>query len=57
VVISEETGLISLVMGGEIQRGLDAVRLKSGLLEALEVEQKEPEPLPAAAPSGEKASK
>jgi diadenylate cyclase len=57
VVISEETGLISLVMGGEIQRGLDAARLKSGLLEALEVQQKEPDALPAPAPTGEKASK
>jgi uncharacterized protein (TIGR00159 family) len=39
VVVSEETGIISLVVGGEIRRDLDAPRLKQGLLEALEVEE------------------
>jgi diadenylate cyclase len=39
VVVSEETGIISLVVGGEIRRDLDAQRLKTGLLEALEIEE------------------
>lgn len=38
VVVSEETGAISLVMGGQIRRGLDGVELKAALLEALEME-------------------
>lgn len=36
VVVSEETGLISFVMGGQIKRGLDATRLRSNILGALE---------------------
>jgi diadenylate cyclase len=36
VVVSEETGTISLVAGGEIRRGFDAVSLKAALGEALE---------------------
>ena len=39
VVVSEETGVISLVVGGRIRRDLDAASLKSALLEVLEVEQ------------------
>ena len=39
VVVSEETGVISLVAGGRIRRGLEAASLKAALLEALEVEQ------------------
>ena len=38
VVVSEESGLISLVAGGRIRRGLDGRELKLALLEALEVQ-------------------
>lgn len=38
VVVSEESGLISLVAGGRIRRGLDRRELKLALLEALEVQ-------------------
>ena len=54
VVVSEETGSISLVSGGLIRRGLDGRTLKQALLEALEIEEAEPaaerapEPAPAA---------
>lgn len=49
VVVSEETGVISLVVGGRIRRGLESTSLKAALLEALEVEQAaEPAPAPAA---------
>jgi diadenylate cyclase len=37
VVVSEETGQISLVLGGQIRRGLDGGSLKQALLEALDV--------------------
>jgi diadenylate cyclase len=37
VVVSEETGTISLVAGGRIERGLDAASLKQALLDALEI--------------------
>jgi diadenylate cyclase len=37
VVVSEETGIISLVAGGQIRRELDGRSLKQALLEALEV--------------------
>lgn len=47
VVVSEETGLISLVAGGTIRRGFDGRTLKQALLEALEIEEAE-EPRPAA---------
>jgi diadenylate cyclase len=36
VVVSEETGLISFVQGGQIRRGLDGTRLRASILEALE---------------------
>jgi len=49
VVVSEETGVISLVVGGRIRRELDAGTLKAALLDALEVE-RAPEPAPAPAP-------
>jgi diadenylate cyclase len=49
VVVSEETGVISLVVGGRIRRELDAASLKSALLDVLEVEQAPP---PAATPAG-----
>lgn len=41
VVVSEETGIISLVAGGQIRRELDGRVLKQALLEALEVEEDE----------------
>ncbi|HEY3120327.1 MAG TPA: diadenylate cyclase CdaA [Vicinamibacteria bacterium] len=53
VVVSEETGIISLVAAGRIRRDLDRASLKQALLEALEVEEAaepaaaEPESLPA----------
>src|SRR5215207_9076484 len=36
VVISEETGLISFVEGGQIRRGLDATKLRAAIFHALE---------------------
>ncbi|MDT7777650.1 MAG: hypothetical protein QOC99_162 [Acidobacteriota bacterium] len=36
VVVSEETGLVSFVQGGQIRRGLDGTRLRSAMLDALE---------------------
>src|SRR5437867_3657277 len=48
VVVSEETGVISLVVSGRIRRELDAASLKSELLDVLEVEQAPP---PAATPA------
>ena len=39
VVVSEESGWISLVTGGEIQRDLDARSLKDALLHVLEVQE------------------
>jgi len=41
VIVSEETGSISLVAGGQIRRGLEGRALKQALLEALEVEEVE----------------
>jgi len=49
LVVSEETGTISLVAGGQIRRGLDGQALKQALLEALEVEEAD-----AAAPAEQK---
>jgi diadenylate cyclase len=49
VVVSEETGVISLVVGGRIRRELDGASLKSALLDVLEVEQA---PAPAAPSAG-----
>ena len=49
VVVSEETGIISLVSGGRIRRELDARTLKQALLDALEVDESEPEPATVAA--------
>src|SRR3954467_7335797 len=42
VVVSEETGLISFVQRGEIRRGLDATKLRSVILEALDAAPKRP---------------
>src|SRR5205085_2896040 len=35
-IVSEETGLISFVQGGQIRRGLDGTRLRAAILDALE---------------------
>jgi diadenylate cyclase len=40
VVVSEESGLISIVQHGEIKRGLDATRLRVAISQALEVSPK-----------------
>lgn len=48
VVVSEETGVISLVVGGRIRRELEAASLKAALLDVLEVE---PAPEAAATPA------
>jgi diadenylate cyclase len=37
VVVSEESGLISIVQHGEIKRGLDAPKLRIAISEALEI--------------------
>jgi diadenylate cyclase len=49
VVVSEETGTVSLVVSGQIRRGLDGRALKQALLEALEVEEAEAEAAAGAA--------
>lgn len=54
VVVSEETGTISLVTGGRIRRELDARSLKQALLDALEVEESEPEPQQSVAAGAER---
>src|SRR5687768_9693858 len=36
IVVSEETGLISFVQGGEIRRGLDATKLRAAIIQAIE---------------------
>ena len=36
IVVSEETGLISFVQGGEIRRGLDATKLRAAILQAIQ---------------------
>jgi diadenylate cyclase len=36
VVVSEETGLVSFVQGGQIRRGLDGTRLRAAVLDAME---------------------
>ncbi len=50
VVVSEETGLISFIQGGQLKRGLDAPKLRAAIFNALEVspkreKEKEPEKL------------
>ena len=40
VVVSEETGLISFVQGGEIKRGLDATKLREAIFDALHVQRR-----------------
>jgi diadenylate cyclase len=44
VVISEESGLISIVQRGEIKRGLDAPKLRAAISAALEVSPKREKP-------------
>ena len=41
VVVSEESGLISVVQRGEIKRGLDAPKLRAAISEALQVRKRE----------------
>src|ERR671933_953824 len=57
VVVSEETGLISFVQGGEIRRALDATQLRAAILNALEApgrkERKQPAPVEAEAERNE----
>src|SRR5687767_9431833 len=43
VVVSEETGLISFVQGGQIRRGLDGTRLRAAMLDAMEPRAREAE--------------
>ena len=43
VVVSEETGLVSFVQGGQIRRGLDGTRLRAAMLDALEPRSREAE--------------
>jgi diadenylate cyclase len=40
VVVSEETGLISFIQGGQIKRGLDATKLRAAIFQSLEVSPK-----------------
>ena len=56
VVVSEETGGISVVVGGNIRRNVDGRALKQGLLEALEVQEavSEPEGAPHTLPARDK---
>lgn len=60
VVVSEETGLISFIQGGQIKRGLDATRLRAAIFQALEVapkreKDKEPEEIDSEAETKEVA--
>jgi diadenylate cyclase len=49
VVVSEETGTISMVVGGRIRRGLDATALRQALYESMEMEKDVPGALPSPA--------
>ena len=51
VVVSEESGLISLVQRGDIKRGLDAPKLRAALLQALAVSPKREKAKPQHQPS------
>jgi diadenylate cyclase len=56
VVVSEETGLISFVIGGQIRRGLDATKLRAAIFDAIKTPARpatsgEPSTLPADAES------
>jgi diadenylate cyclase len=50
VVVSEETGIISVVAGGSIRRGFDGRSLKTALLEAFELDTDAEEAAAAASP-------
>jgi diadenylate cyclase len=50
VVVSEESGLISIVQRGEIKRGLDATRLRVAISQALEVSPKRDKAKPTEKP-------
>jgi diadenylate cyclase len=52
IVVSEETGSISVVMGGEMIRGLDAPRLRVVLRDALARGDEELAPAEPATPVG-----
>jgi diadenylate cyclase len=52
VVVSEESGLISIVQRGEIKRGLDAPKLRAAISQALEVSSKR-EKVKSPEPQGE----
>ena len=54
VVVSEETGTISLVQGGALQRGLDGPALKQALLTGLNVSEAR-DARPAVSPAAEPA--
>jgi diadenylate cyclase len=41
VVVSEETGLISFVQGGNIRRGLDATKLRAQIFDAMKAPARE----------------
>jgi diadenylate cyclase len=43
IVVSEETGVVSFVQGGQIRRGLDATKLRDAILDALEPRSRAPE--------------
>jgi DNA-binding TFAR19-related protein (PDSD5 family) len=47
VVVSEETGIISLVQEGRIRRELDGQKLREALLESLEGKARAPSEAPA----------
>src|SRR5437763_6356346 len=52
VVVSEETGLISFVLGGQLRSGLEATKLRAAIFEALEAPRaREQEARPATAPT------
>jgi diadenylate cyclase len=48
LVVSEETGTISMVVGGRIRRGLDATALRQALYESMEMEKDVQATLPSA---------
>jgi hypothetical protein len=51
IVVSEETGIISLVEDGRIRRGLDGPALRQALLASLGLQQAAPAPAEPAAAS------
>ncbi|HEX9185538.1 MAG TPA: diadenylate cyclase CdaA [Vicinamibacteria bacterium] len=54
IVVSEETGTISVVEGGRIRRGLDGPALRQALLASLGLVEAAPAAVPARAGSGER---